>query len=74
MRPEKSGKKTLEIDGKIKICKKVFDHTYIYDATTGEIVCAEEYSKILVIKNLRKKLIFFDFFYQNLSNGRSSHV
>ena len=43
MRPEKSGKKTLEINRKIKICQKVSDHSYIYDATTREIVRAEEY-------------------------------
>ena len=32
----KSGKKTLEIHIKHKICKKFFDQTYIYDTTTGE--------------------------------------
>ena len=32
----KDDKKILEIDRKLKICKKVLDHIYIYDMATGE--------------------------------------
>ena len=32
----KSGKKTLEIERKLKICKKIFDHPYIYNTATEE--------------------------------------
>ena len=32
----KKWEENSEIDKKLKICKKVFDHTYIYDTPIGE--------------------------------------
>ena len=79
---KKSEKITLEIDRQIKICKKIFDHPYMYDTAMVEnSVCRRIAKKFWsssrknpIAKNKLNNQIFSIFFQQNLLFESYSHV